>query len=108
METHGAKDFEYFTFENNHYLVVANEYTYLTSVDAETGAPMKVKEFNVDSVIYWWTGKMFVEWQRIPTEGKTGVICKKEVFFKKGILKNIVKFTGRHLCQSLFFNKVVG
>ena len=82
LETHGAKDFEYFTFENNHYLVVANEYTYLTSVDAETGAPMKVKEFNVDSVIYWWTGKMFVEWQRIPTEGKTGIVCKKEVFFK--------------------------
>ena len=43
---------------------------------------MKVKEFNVDSVIYWWTGKMFVEWQRIPTEGKTGIVCKKEVFFK--------------------------
>ena len=69
LETHGAKDFEYFTFENNHYLVVANEYTYLTSVDAVTGAPLKVKQFNVDSVIYWWTSKMFLEWQRIPTEG---------------------------------------
>ena len=23
-----------------------------------------------------------------------------------GVLKNFVKFTGRHLCQSLFFNKV--
>ena len=27
---------------------------------------------------------------------------------RKGILSNIVKFTARHLCQSLFFNKVVG
>ena len=28
-----------------------------------------------------------------------------EVFYKKGILKNFAKFTGKHLCQSLFFNK---
>ena len=25
---------------------------------------------------------------------------------KKGVLRNFVKFTGKHLCQSLFFNKV--
>ena len=25
-----------------------------------------------------------------------------------GVLENIAKFTGKHLCQSLFFNKVVG
>ena len=31
-----------------------------------------------------------------------------EVFYKKGILKNFVKFTGKHLCQNLFFNNVVG
>ena len=29
-----------------------------------------------------------------------------EVFCKKGVLKNFAKFTGKHLCQSLFFNKV--
>ena len=27
---------------------------------------------------------------------------------KKGILKNFAKFIGKHLCQSLFFNKVAG
>ena len=27
---------------------------------------------------------------------------------KKGVLKNLVKFTGKYLCQSLFFNKVAG
>ena len=27
---------------------------------------------------------------------------------KKGILKNLSKFTEKHLCQSLFFNKVAG
>ena len=27
---------------------------------------------------------------------------------KKGVLRNFTKFTGKHLCQSLFFNKVPG
>ena len=31
-----------------------------------------------------------------------------EVFCKKGVLKNFAKFTGKHLCHSLFFHKVVG
>ena len=30
------------------------------------------------------------------------------VFYKKGILKNFAKFTRKHLCQSLSFNKVAG
>ena len=31
-----------------------------------------------------------------------------EVFYKKGVLKNFAKFPGKHLCQSLFFNKAAG
>ena len=31
-----------------------------------------------------------------------------EIFYKKGALKNFTKFTGKHLCQSLFFNKIAG
>ena len=31
-----------------------------------------------------------------------------EVFYKKGVLRNFEKFTGRHLCQSLVLNKVAG
>ena len=37
------------------------------------------------------------------------ILCQKqppEVFCKKGVLRNFSKFTGKHLCQSLFFNKV--
>ena len=30
------------------------------------------------------------------------------VFSKKGVLKNFAKFSGKHLSQSLFFNKVAG
>ena len=31
-----------------------------------------------------------------------------EVFCRKGVLRNFKKFTGKHLCQSLLFNKVAG
>ena len=31
-----------------------------------------------------------------------------EVFCRKGVLRNFAKFTGKHQCQSLFFNKVEG
>ncbi|XP_047129042.1 uncharacterized protein LOC100199482 isoform X1 [Hydra vulgaris] len=67
--THGAKDFEYFMFEGNHYLAVANEYTKITSVDMVTQASVTTTLYDIDSVIYWWTGKIWVEWQRIPTQG---------------------------------------
>ena len=30
------------------------------------------------------------------------------VFCKKGVLRNCVKFTGKQLCQSIFFNKSQG
>ena len=31
-----------------------------------------------------------------------------EMFSKKGVIRNFTKFTGKLLCQSLFFNKVSG
>ena len=30
------------------------------------------------------------------------------MFLKKGVLKDLAEFTGKHLYQSLFFNKVTG
>ena len=33
---------------------------------------------------------------------------RPEVFCKKDVLRNIAKFTEKHLCQSLFFIKAVG
>ena len=33
---------------------------------------------------------------------------RPEVFCKNGVLRNIAKFTEKHLCQSLFFIKAVG
>ena len=34
------------------------------------------------------------------------IINRPEVFYKKGDLESFAKFTGKHLCQSLFFNIV--
>ena len=31
---------------------------------------------------------------------------RPDVFCEKSVLRNFAKFTGKHLCQSLFFNKV--
>ena len=36
------------------------------------------------------------------------ISSRPEVFCRKGVLSNFAKFTGKHLCQSLFFNKVAG
>ena len=37
------------------------------------------------------------------------IVCPTEVFYKKrGVFKNLAKFTGKHLCRSLFYNKVAG
>ena len=33
---------------------------------------------------------------------------RPEVFCKKGVLRNFTKFIGKHLCQSLLFNRVAG
>ena len=37
---------------------------------------------------------------------RKGISSRLEMFFKTGVPKNFTKFTGKHLCQSLFFNKV--
>ena len=36
------------------------------------------------------------------------ISSRSEVFCKKGVLKSFAKFTGKHLCHSLFFNKIAG
>ena len=33
---------------------------------------------------------------------------RTEVFYKTGVLRKFAKFIGKHLCKSLFFNKVAG
>ena len=41
-------------------------------------------------------------------EGEKVRSIRPEVSCKKVVLRNFIKFTGKHLCQSLFFDKVAG
>ena len=34
--------------------------------------------------------------------------CHRTCSMKKGVLRNFAQFKGKHLCQSIFFNKVAG
>ena len=50
-------------------------------------------------------------WLKLPLENYTAGNFgsnRPEVFHDKGCLKSFAKFTGKHLCQSLFFHKVAG
>ena len=71
--THGARDFEHFEMKKHHYIVVANEVSQLISYESDPITKSKkqliTSDYEVDSVIYWWSGRFFVEWQRIPTNG---------------------------------------
>ena len=46
----------------------------------------------------------------LPKPEKPGKFQKQplELFCKKGALRDFAKFTGKYMCQSLFFNKVPG
>ena len=40
--------------------------------------------------------------------GQQARSSRSELFYQKGVVKNFAKFTEKHLCQSLFVNKVAG
>ena len=45
-------------------------------------------------------------WQQLVNLQIQSKSSHPEVLFKKGVLKNFAKFTGKNLCQSLFQNKM--
>ena len=47
-------------------------------------------------------------WLGLSVELRLYRSSRSEVLCKKGALENFAKSTGKHLCQSLFFNKVAG
>ena len=51
------------------------------------------------------TANSFLRFSRGIGNGRSS---RPDVFCQKGVLRNFAKFTGKHLCQSLFFNKVAG
>ena len=53
---------------------------------------------------------IFLNFRECHFNSSSGVVrsSRPEVFCKKGVPRSFVKLTGKHLCQSLFFNKVAG
>ena len=54
------------------------------------------------------SSKMFDRVLNTPLSFKKVRSSRPEVLCKKDILRNFANFTGKRLCQSLFFNKVAG
>ncbi|XP_078607721.1 uncharacterized protein LOC144879805 isoform X1 [Branchiostoma floridae x Branchiostoma japonicum] len=70
FHTCGASDFEHFEMGGHHYLAVANQLKDIT-MTAHPHSSHVYRQYQIDSVIYWWTGSQFIEWQFIPTIGIT-------------------------------------
>ena len=61
-----------------------------------------IKWFAIHNICGWWRLKLlcFSMWSARSSHRSCSV--------KKSIIGNLTKFTGKHLCQSLFFNKAAG
>ena len=62
-------------------------------------------KFNLFHCIYIQYHHIYVQSHLIIIQSRSS---HPEVFCIKGVLRNFAKFTGKHLCQSLFFSKVAG
>ena len=83
------------TFETCRNLEGVGQYQFFSSSDFQ----ILLKLFQV----LLNTGSTGIEWNI-----RLNRSSHPEVFCKKGALKNFSKFTEKHLCQILFFNKVAG
>ena len=75
--------------------------TALQRKDAEnflTGVIFATSDTEIDVVL--WKMTLYALTSKVQKQGP-------KMFYKKGFLKNVAKFTGKHLCQSVF-NKVAG
>ena len=52
--------------------------------------------------------KIIIVTDNIKNNNNSSRSSRPEALCKKSVLKNLAKFIGKHLCQSLFFNKVAG
>ena len=55
----------------------------------------------IDNITSWIS-------QNIVTNHAMNRSSHRRCSLRKGVLRNFAKFTGKHLCQSLFFHKVAG
>ena len=78
-----------------------------------------ILNFNYFSILKFWLSNVVLAYQIRHINFAKGLAIiratlakvrrsRPDVLHKKGVLKNFTKFTGKHLCQSFFFNKVAG
>ena len=60
------------------------------------------------TITLWLLVEVSPNYQNYPINTLTYRSYRPKVFHEKGVLKNVVKPTGKHLCPILFFNKVAG
>ena len=68
-------------------------------------------DFSIGKPSYLRRGFLFVSWlvfALLNIDSSQYRSSRPKMFCKKGVLRNFAKFTGKHLCQRLFFNKVAG
>ena len=76
--------------------------------DSDTGVFLRILR-NFEERFFYSKSTVIMRLVRLPVSLNehlcTTKSCYQEMFYKKGVLKNFAKFTGKHLCQSLFFMK---
>ena len=101
------KDLETFDFQ---LLLDKNLYTNLNSVHFVF--PLQIRKATnevsaIDSALII-VNNFFWDWIKEirVIKYETNRSIRQEVFYEKGVLRNFTKFTGKHLCQSLFLIKL--
>ena len=83
--------------------VCFNDVTWLITMKMRMKIKNKLQRYD----IYWYFKKILVFiliFLRAKRDRSSGL----EMFCIKSVLRNLAKFTGKHLCQGLFLNKVAG
>ena len=79
------------------------------SLDITVHLKLKVSQlYSMIHVKYLKTRQHFLHPSIVFTELYNTEAVAQRCSVRKGVFRNITKFTGKHLCQSLFFNKVAG
>ena len=77
------------------------------SLDITVHLKLKVSQlYSMIHVKYLKTRQHFLHPSVVFTELYNTEAVAQRCSVRKGVFRNITKFTGKHLCQSLFFNKV--
>ena len=79
-------------------------------IDAEDHIPKNISSTKIESILKCnqsETGELANTFQ-IKLNARVMRSSHQRSSIKKGVLRNFTKFTGKHQCQSLFFNKVAG